>query len=42
MRSRNSSNWDDDHIDDQWDAVVAAADSLGGYFDTTRLTDDSK
>ncbi|THW78810.1 hypothetical protein D6D19_01658 [Aureobasidium pullulans] len=41
MRPRNSSNQDDDHIDDQWDAVVAAAASLGGYFDTTRLTDDS-
>ncbi|THZ16546.1 hypothetical protein D6C91_06310 [Aureobasidium pullulans] len=41
MRPRISSNQDDDHIDDQWDAVVAAAASLGGYFDTTRLTDDS-
>ncbi|CAC9889920.1 unnamed protein product, partial [Aureobasidium pullulans] len=28
---------DDDHIDDQWDAVVAAAASLGGYFDTTQV-----
>ncbi|THY87226.1 hypothetical protein D6C95_07386 [Aureobasidium pullulans] len=35
MHPRNSSNQDDDHIDDQWDAVVAAAASLGGYFDTT-------
>lgn len=42
MHPRNSRNQDDDHIDDQWDAVVAAAASLGGYFDTTRLTDDSK
>ena len=42
MHPRNSSNQDDDHIDDQWDAVVAAAASLGGYFDMTRLTDDSK
>ncbi|THW14478.1 hypothetical protein D6D23_09367 [Aureobasidium pullulans] len=37
MRPRNSSNQDDDHIDDQWDAVVAAAASLGGYFDTTQV-----